>query len=215
MSESTPMPAPPAPAPIGTPPVTPRAAASLLLLRDPTGTPSVLMGQRGAFHKFMPGRLVFPGGGVDPLDRDAAVEHWPSANTLHHLDRLAGGDLGKGLLSAAARELEEETGLSLGAPPDLSSFDFLCRAITPPSNPIRFDAYFFIADASTAQGELAGSGELEELRWYGLEEALSFDLAYVTGKVLQQALAWLALDEAARERRSLIPVMRNRTWAQE
>ena len=45
--------------------VIPRKAASLLLLRDPTTAPAVLMGQRGAFHKFMPGRLVFPGGSVD------------------------------------------------------------------------------------------------------------------------------------------------------
>jgi 8-oxo-dGTP pyrophosphatase MutT (NUDIX family) len=46
-----------------------RAAASLLVLRHRLhGGPELLMGLRGANHKFMPNRLVFPGGRVDPED---------------------------------------------------------------------------------------------------------------------------------------------------
>jgi 8-oxo-dGTP pyrophosphatase MutT (NUDIX family) len=192
-----------------------KPASSLLLIRNPNGTPSVLMGQRGAFHKFMPGRLVFPGGGVDAVDHHAPVADAPSAHMSAHLHRLAGSQLATGLLNAAARELEEETGLSLGTPPQISGFDFLCRAITPASNPIRFDAYFFIADAAAATGELAGSGELEELRWFGLDEALSLDLAFATREVLRQAVAWLGLPADERASRSLIPVMRDRNWTAE
>jgi 8-oxo-dGTP pyrophosphatase MutT (NUDIX family) len=192
--------------------VQPRPAASLLLIQDPLGTPSVLMGQRGAFHKFMPGRLVFPGGGVDPEDAHAKIAAAPLPHALTNLERLAGADLAHGLLCATARELDEEAGLSLGNPPDLSGLDFLCRAITPPANPIRFDAYFFIADASAASGTLGGSGELEELRWYPLAEALTLDLAFVTGKILLQAQQWLGLSAEMRASRSLIPVMRDREW---
>ena len=57
--------------------------------------------------------------------------------------------LAQALAVAAARELEEETGLSLGSPPDLSGLDYLCRAITPPESPIRFNARFFIVDAGS------------------------------------------------------------------
>ncbi len=195
--------------------VQPRPAASLLLIRDPFSAPSVLMGQRGAFHKFMPGRLVFPGGGVDPVDATAPISHSPSPNALRNLQRIAGLELAKGLLSATARELEEETGLSLGSPPNLSGLDFLCRAITPPTNPIRFDAYFFIADASAATGMLGGSGELEELRWYSLTEALVLDLAFATRQVLLQAQNWLSLSAEMRDSRSAIPVMRERNWTAE
>ncbi len=192
-----------------------KPAASLLLLQDPHGSPSVLMGQRGAFHKFMPGRLVFPGGGVDAEDYHAPIEHLPPANALQNLQRMAGAELAKGLLSAAARELDEESGLTLGSPPNLSGFDFLCRAVTPASNPIRFDAYFFITDASAATGTLGGSGELEELRWYSLDAALALDLAFATRQVLQQALAWLALTPEQRATRDVTPVMRNRDWTVE
>ena len=197
--------------------VIPRKAASLLLLRDPTTAPAVLMGQRGAFHKFMPGRLVFPGGSLDAEDRSAAFAGLPPEDTMTRLHRQTTDDptLAHGLLGACARELHEETGLDLGTPPDLSTLDLLCRAITPPDNPIRFDAFFFVAPAEAAQGVLAGSGELEELRWYPLEEALAFDLAFVTHKVLLQLKDWMTLDAEARMARAKIPVMRKRTWSVE
>ena len=43
-------------------PVFARHAASLLLWRRGEAGPEVLMGVRGAGHRFMPNRLVFPGG---------------------------------------------------------------------------------------------------------------------------------------------------------
>ena len=52
-------------------PVPIRDAASLIVLRRDTSAPAVLMGLRGAGHRFMPNRLVFPGGAVDPGDADA------------------------------------------------------------------------------------------------------------------------------------------------
>ena len=197
--------------------VTPRRAASLLLLRDATTSPAVLMGQRGAFHKFMPGRLVFPGGSVDAEDRCASFAEYPSEDVMTRLHRQTAPerDLAQGLLGACARELHEETGLDLGIPPDLSRLDLLCRAITPHGNPIRFDAFFFVAPAEAANGVLAGSGELEELRWYPLDEALSLDLAFVTGKVLLQLKEWMALDADARAARAKIPVLRERIWVVE
>jgi 8-oxo-dGTP pyrophosphatase MutT (NUDIX family) len=193
-----------------------RPAASLLLLRGPEGktsaNTSVLMGLRGAFHKFMPNRLVFPGGAVDAEDHDAQLARHPRPDVLARL--AADGDtaLAHALTHAAARELEEETGLSLGAPPDLAGLDYLCRAITPAFRPIRFDARFLLIDAEQATGTLAGSGELEDLRWYGVAEALALDLAYPTRKVLEQLTLWLELTHEAREARKVTPTMRDRAW---
>jgi 8-oxo-dGTP pyrophosphatase MutT (NUDIX family) len=119
------------------------------------------------------------------------------------------------LAHAAARELEEETGLHLGIPPDLSGLDYLCRAITPAGRPIRFDARFLMVDAAMVRGDLAGSGELEDLRWFGLAEALALDLSFPTRKVLEQLTLWLQLDEPTRAGRSLTPTLRERFWHDE
>ena len=191
--------------------VVPKPAASLLVLRD-AAAPQVLMGMRGAKHTFMPNRLVFPGGRVDPEDHHAEAAS-PFPDHVHSLmARAADAALIRAVGIAAARELEEETGLTLGLPPLLHGMDYLCRAITPDFSPVRFDARFLVVEASHVSGDLAGSGELEDLRWYGLEEALALDLAFPTRGVLEQLKLWMALDEAARRARPHIPTLRNRGW---
>lgn len=192
--------------------VVPRHAASLIAIRDGT---SVLMGLRGARHRFMPNRLVFPGGAVDRGDANAQASAEPPAETLAVLGRAARPALARALCVAAARELQEETGLTLGTPPDLSGLEYLCRAVTPPNQPIRFNARFLVVDAARLSGVLAGSGELEALRWFGIAEALALDLALVTHEVLQALQAWLALPAAARLGRPATPVFRSRRWREE
>lgn len=196
-------------------PVPPRPAASLLIVQWIDGGPAVLMGLRGAGHKFLPNKLVFPGGAVDPADYGVTAAAPFADPVLTRLTRSAGPDLAAALGIALARELHEETGLSLGHPPDLSGIDYLCRAITPPAQPIRFDARFFVADATSVSGTLAGSGELEGLRYYPVAEALALDLAFATRAVLQKLLDWLDMDTEARLARTTTPVMEQRTWREE
>lgn len=180
-------------------PVIPRPAASLLLLREAVSGPEVLMGHRHAGHRFMPNRLVFPGGAVDPEDHtaEAATPLRPAVRA--RLEAAAAPSLAHAFGIAAARELEEETGLSLGRPPPLDAFDLLCHAITPAGQPVRFDARFFVAPAEAARGAIAGSGELEGLRFYPVEEALVIDLALVTRTVLGRLMRWRAMTPAERE----------------
>lgn len=194
-------------------PAVPRHAASLLVLR-PGRTTEVLMGMRGAGHKFMPNRLVFPGGRVDPEDHAADVATPLSDNVRRLLARSADEALARALGIAAARELEEETGLTLGLPPSLHGLDYLCRAITPESSPMRFDARFLVVEAEHVSGQLAGSGELEDLSWYTLEEALARS-SPPTNQVLDQLMLWMALDEAQRLHRAMVPTLRNRGWEME
>ena len=195
------------------PEVIPHHAASLLVLRHRAeGGPEILMGLRGANHKFMPNRLVFPGGRVDAADHRAAHASDLRPHVLRALARSAEGSLPRAIAIAAARELEEETGLTLGLPPELLPLDYLARAITPPPSPIRFDARFLLADAEHVTGTLAGSGELEDLRWYGMDDALSLDLALPTRGVLLQLREWLGMSAAQREDRALVPTLRNRGW---
>lgn len=191
--------------------VQPRHAASLVVLRQDGGRPSVLMGMRGAKHRFMPNRLVFPGGAVDQADLDA-----PSAAPLPpHTERLlrkaANARLAHGIGIAAARELEEETGLSLGTPPRLDAMHYLCRAITPAASPIRFSARFLLVPATAVSGSLGGDGELENLRFYEIREALAMDLVTPTRLVLERTTVWLGMSEAERRAVTHTPVLRDRT----
>jgi 8-oxo-dGTP pyrophosphatase MutT (NUDIX family) len=117
------------------------------------------MGMRGNKHKFMPNRLVFPGGRVDRADLTAQPGAPLAPHTERNLRRSANPDLARGLGIAAARELEEETGLVLadapGAAPRLDRLWYLARAVTPPTNPIRYNARFLTAAGAGAVPDLA------------------------------------------------------------
>ncbi len=196
--------------------VRPRHAASLVVYRGDGDAVSMLMGMRGARHRFMPNRLVFPGGAVDRADLDAPSATRLSPQTEHLLRKSANARLAHGLGIAAARELHEETGLSLGAPPHLHVLHLLARAVTPPPSPIRFNARFFVVDARHVSGTLGGDGELEGLRFYAMQEALALDLAMPTRRVLERLRLWLGMSEAERATQTHTPVMlHDRGWRME
>lgn len=189
----------------------PRDAATLVLWREGPRGLEVLMGVRSARHRFMPGRLVFPGGRVDAADAGAPVASPLRPATRRALENRATPRLAQAIGVAAARELLEETGLALGelAPdgglrPDLAALDYLCRALTPPMSPVRFNARFLTAPATAVRGELNGSGELEGLGWHAVEGAPAEALAPITAKVLAEFRAVMAMTEAARAARPLI-----------
>lgn len=193
-----------------------RHAASLLVIRSAGGEPEMLMGMRGHRHRFMPNRLVFPGGAVDAADLKAPSTTGLSPLTERLLQKNANPRLAYGIAAAAARELLEETGLSLGVPPSLDGLDYLARAVTPPANPIRFNARFLVVSADRVSGTLGGDGELDNLRFYGLTEALALDLATPTRRVLERLRAWLAMSEAERQEQTHSVVLkRDRGWVVE
>jgi len=199
----------------GQPTVRPRNAATLILVRGAHKGPEILMGRRSRGHDFMPGKWVFPGGRVDPSDfrAPAASELQPEVETKLRLTAPRRPTLPRALALAAVRETWEEAGLMLakpapvravagpwrgfvdvGALPDLSALSFVARAITPPYRPKRFDARFFMAEASAllSQDRSQGSGELDEIAWIPIAETQAFDLPNVTTfvvKELEQRLA--------------------------
>lgn len=184
--------------------VKPRHAASLIVWRDGAEEPEILMGMRHAKHKFMPSVLVFPGGRVDRADHGVKVLSELKPETLALLGHRAPPSLARALGVAAVRELYEETGLLMGEMKgkrlmaDLSALDYLCRAVTPTSRSMRFNARFLIAPASAVRGEIAGSGELEGLAWYPLSHALKAKLANITERILVEFQAWHATAPEAR-----------------
>ena len=191
--------------------VIPRAAASLLVVRQHDGEKQVLMGRRGAGHRFMPNVLVFPGGAVDKADFTATVGTFLRPEVMARLERSAHDGLAQALGVAAARELAEEVNLSLGEPPQLHDLDFFARAVTPPDRAMRFDAYFFAVDAALVRGTPRASGELEEPDWYSLSAALGANIAAATRAILGQFRKWLE----APAHHGPVPVLRERAWTEE
>jgi 8-oxo-dGTP pyrophosphatase MutT (NUDIX family) len=192
-----------------------RHAASLLVWREAGTTTEILMGMRGSRHRFMPNRLVFPGGAVDRADLSAPCATGLSHRTEAALHRNASAKLARGLGFAAARELLEETGLSLGSPPALDGLEYLARAVTPTDSPIRFNARFFCIHASRITGTLGGDGELDTPRFHDMTEALALDLAAPTRRMLDQLRTWLSLSEQERDARTHVPVLKDRGWRME
>jgi 8-oxo-dGTP pyrophosphatase MutT (NUDIX family) len=172
----------------------PKDAATLILVR---GGREVMMGQRAAGHVFMPDKWVFPGGRVEPGDAKAKAGAELDAET-DALLRLGGAIRRppRAFALAAVRETREEAGLVLGdaAGPDLSKLTFVCRAITPPYRPRRFDARFFLADAEAVLAHdepTSGDDELLHTKWFSLAEAEQLDLPSITRFVLKEVRARL------------------------
>ncbi|MGI8921546.1 MAG: NUDIX hydrolase [Solirubrobacteraceae bacterium] len=138
------------------PPVTPRQAASVILLRGGQDALEILLVKRNPEARFMGGAWVFPGGAVDPAE--------------------GGGDCAH--RAAALRELQEEAGVVLDGPDRLVKFS---RWITPAEVTIRYDTHFFLApmpDGATAQ---ADGQECVAARWFTPAAALQ---AHRDGEIL-------------------------------
>lgn len=185
-----------------------RHAASVIVLRHGDDGPEVLMGQRGSAARFMPSRLVFPGGRVDPADARAPAAAEPRDDTLRHLVKSVNARLARAICVTALRELEEETGLTTDPSMRLDALAYLCRAVTPTDQPIRFNARFFVLDATATQGTIGGAGELGNLAFLPIPRALAMEIPHITRHVLHVLQEWLALAPSARSERIGTPLFR-------
>jgi 8-oxo-dGTP pyrophosphatase MutT (NUDIX family) len=122
-----------------------REAASLILLRDSPDGPEVLLVQRNPEQRFMGGAWVFPGGATH-----------------------AGEDADHG--ATALRELEEEAGIALPADVELVPFS---RWITPEEVKVRFDTWFFAAQAPQGTEATPDGSECVDARWLRPAAALA------------------------------------------
>lgn len=166
--------------------VTPaRPAATLVLLRDSPNGPEVLLVQRNPQQRFMGGAWVFPGGALHADDADLAA--------------------------AAVRELAEEAGIELPADTELVPWS---RWITPEEVKVRFDTWFFVAEAPSGAEATPDGGECVDARW--LRPAAALDahlrdelmLVFPTIKHLEALAAFDSVRGAldAARRREVVPI---------
>ncbi|HIC24360.1 MAG TPA: hypothetical protein EYO82_00430, partial [Gammaproteobacteria bacterium] len=177
-----------------------RDAATLIIVRSCGPKRAILFGQRSAVARFMPGRYVFPGGAVAPGDGTMAIAT-PLDRACVRSMAVAGSSCRAARLAlAAVRETYEETGLMLGLPgrtagshssswrrfsdegllPSLKSLRYVGRAITPTFSKMRYHARFFLTSAENLRGEIAGDGELDNVRWIDECETQELQMADVT-----------------------------------
>src|ERR1700727_1741849 len=134
----------------------PRLAATVILLRGGRGTLEVLLAQRNPEARFMGGAWVFPGGAVNSED----------------------GDGEPGRKAAAIRELGEETGVVLDDSAALVAFS---RWITPAVVKIRYDTWFYLAEAPAGAQPRVDGREMVDARWFGPQDALR---AHSAGEIM-------------------------------
>jgi 8-oxo-dGTP pyrophosphatase MutT (NUDIX family) len=167
------------------PPVTPRPAATVILLRGDAERLEILLVKRNPRARFMGGAWVFPGGAVDRPE----------------------GSGERALRAAALRELREEAGIELRDPRALIGFS---RWITPEEISIRFDTWFYLAAAPPGAQARVDGHEVVEARWYAPANALQaahageIELVFPTIKNLEQLAKFPSateLVEYAREKK--------------
>ena len=165
---------------------TPRASASLILLRDTDdGGPEVLLVRRNPEQRFMGGAWVFPGGATAPEDEDE--------------------------LATAIRELEEEAGIELSDSHELVRFS---RWITPAQVKVRFDTHFFVAEAPEDAEPTVDGSECVDWLWVRPRQALDMHrddelmLVFPTIKHLEQLARFRTVSDAMETARAsrVLPV---------
>ncbi len=129
-----------------------RPAATVVIVRDGQQGCEVLLVRRSARLDFHGGAWVFPGGRVDPRDRAKVGDNDPIAAARQ----------------AAVREAWEEAGVRV----QLQDLVLFSRWVTPVNVPKRFDTWFFLAPASSAEVRTDGA-EISDHRWLAPLAALA------------------------------------------
>jgi 8-oxo-dGTP pyrophosphatase MutT (NUDIX family) len=165
-------------------------AATVVPLRDGRAGLETLLLRRNARLEFAGGMWVWPGGRIDPADRDPAGPD----------------DLVSAARRAAVREAAEEAALVL----DPGTLVWFSHWTPPPISPKRFATFFFAAPAPSTDITVDG-GEIHEHRWFAPADALrrrdehEIELSPPTWITLEHLRAFTTVEEALHRFRTREP----------
>ena len=126
-----------------------RPAATAILVRFTDKSAEVLLLKRNETLRHMPGLWVFPGGKVEPDD--------PGTDALEQARH------------SAARELQEEAGVSLSAT-QLTAFS---HWLTPVVVKTRFSTWFFLAEVHKDTPVIVDGSEITAHQWWCPSKAIA------------------------------------------
>jgi 8-oxo-dGTP pyrophosphatase MutT (NUDIX family) len=142
-------------------------AATLVVWSDTAGDPEILVVQRSTSMAFAAGALVFPGGRIDPSDREfAAALDCPEAaakiTAIRETIEETGVAPGLKEMVDPALGLELQAGLHSGADfstllsqhglqPDLDALEPFARWMPAFKQPRKFDTFFYVAAAPSGK----------------------------------------------------------------
>ena len=184
------------------PPVTPRPAATVLLVRD--GDPwELLLVHRPGGADFAPGAYVFPGGAVheedsawsDQIAGAAIRETFEETGILlaHRRGRFACDGECDGLRAAIMNGASFAPAMkAAGLEPALDELVMFARWVTPAQLRRRFDTRFFVARLPAGQTIHPQEGEVTDWRWVSPRRVLDTEditLVYATHAVLESVAA--------------------------
>ena len=152
----------------GPPPA--RPSATLVLVRDAAHGVEVLVLKRATESRFAPRFVVFPGGAVEPPDRQLALAWFGNGRDVFR--------------AAAVRELAEETALAVTGggvrsgrspenalelvaadPPGVDQLPEMAHWVAPDFLPRRFDTRFFIVPSEERMSTRPDGLEIESAWW--------------------------------------------------
>jgi 8-oxo-dGTP pyrophosphatase MutT (NUDIX family) len=143
-----------------------REAASAVVARDGEDGVEVLVLERGASSRFLPGYVAFPGGSTDRGDEELAARWFGTTDEARR--------------ACAVRELVEEVSLALTSrglargdgieavdadPPSRDQLTEIAHWIAPPVVPVRFDARYFAVRADPGLEPTPDGGETADAWW--------------------------------------------------
>jgi len=205
--------------------VVPKESASLIIIKNTAKSAKILMGKRNSFHRFMPNKIVFPGGKLDEIDIKTSdqIRKIPGFKKLS----LSNNQLDKHLAHyfCALREAYEETGVVIGCDnynfftdkclksrelsdyPSIDKIKLIARAITPPHSKIRFDNKFFLVNAKYISNyNSINSNELLDIDWYDLDKIINLDIPAITKNIIKLLKINIKTSEENRYRNISIPL---------
>jgi 8-oxo-dGTP pyrophosphatase MutT (NUDIX family) len=145
-----------------------RKAATVIAVRDADGGPEVLVLERSAGSRFLPGYVAFPGGATDEDDAAHAVrwfgspEEAPRACAVRELLEEVGLALtGDGLRAAAAAHMDDIE----ASPPAADQLREIAHWVAPVDVPVRFDARYFAVEAPSGVEPEADGHEAARAWW--------------------------------------------------
>lgn len=190
-------------------PPEPRAAATLVLLRDGAGGIEVALLQRAAHLGFARGMYVFPGGALD--DDDALHgDPWPVA-AIRETFEECGVLLASPNPQTDVQHLRErafgEVLAELGVRPALEELHAFAHWVTPEVESRRFDTRFYAAALPEGQDLKHLTTEHQAIGWFRPQDVEGLPMLPPTAAALSEVARFDRVSDALAVRRHPVPIM--------